>query len=414
MRKIKIGILSVLTGLMMTFLAAGCSGGGEQAAISTGIDKNELDPAVWGETYPVEYQSYLKNNEQSKTEFGGSEKESKFISEPEIKELFKGYGFSKDYNEDRGHTFAMEDLLSSGRIGDQTPGSCLTCKTPAVPKLMKDLGDSYYTTSLKDLAKDVKHAIACSDCHDPANMDIRVTRPAFTEAMKKQGVDINKASKQDMRTYVCAQCHVEYYFEKDTNVVTYPWDNGMEPEQIEKYYDSFNFSDWQHPDSEAPMRKTQHPEFETWSTGVHGTAGVSCADCHMPYMREDGKKYSSHWWTSPLKTIEVSCQTCHDQDAEWLKERVLNTQERTQETQERTSKVIVRAHRAIKAAIAEPGAERSKIREAQEMVSRAQWYWDWVAAENSRGFHNPVQALDSLGQAADYGYQAIELAEGSY
>lgn len=392
------------------FLISGCSGGSQNTTVS--IDENELDPAVWGKYYPLQYKSSLQNNEMSKTGFGGSVKETKYTAEPEILELFKGYGFSKEYNEDRGHTYALQDLLASKRVDAKTPGSCITCKTPSAPVLIKKLGPAYYTTPVIQLAKQVKHSISCADCHDPKTMALRVTRPAFIQAMKDRGIDVNKASRQEMRSYVCGQCHVEYYFQKGSKVVTYPWANGVEPNQIEAYYDKLNFSDWEHPDSKAKMRKVQHPEFETWSTGTHGSAGVSCSDCHMPYVREDGKKYSSHWWTSPLKTIDISCQTCHKQDAAWLKERVLNTQTKTFYMQSKAGNVIAEAHQAIKNALESAKVDKNKINEAQKLVVKAQWYWDWVAAENSRGFHNPVQALDSLGLAIDYAHQAKNTANG--
>ncbi|MDT3698714.1 MAG: ammonia-forming cytochrome c nitrite reductase subunit c552 [Thermincola sp.] len=408
MKRIFRGLFLIVLSITL-ILIAGCNGKTEEAAKIVPISENELDPAVWGKYYPSQYTSYLKNDEIAKTDFGGSVKESKFITEPEIKELFKGYGFSKEYNEDRGHTYALEDMLASKRVGPTTPGSCLSCKTPSAPKLMAQMGDAYFTTPVVELAKQAKHSIACADCHDSKTMDLKVTRPAFIEAMKERGVDVSKATKQEMRSYVCGQCHVEYYFQKDSQKVTYPWTEGMEPDQINAYYDKMNFSDWEHPDSKAKMRKVQHPEFETWSSGTHGSAGVSCSDCHMPYMREDGKKISSHWWTSPLKTIDVSCQTCHKQDAKWLKDRVLNTQTKTFEMQTRAAKVLTEAHQAVKNALGDAGADKNKIKEAQELTAKAQWYWDWVAAENSRGFHNPVQTMDSLGIAIDYAHKAKEL-----
>lgn len=365
-------------------------------------------------SFPIQYKSYLKNNEAAKTEFGGSVKESKFKTEPEIVNLFAGYGFSKEYNEDRGHTNAVQDLLSSKRVNDTTVGSCLTCKTPSAPKLIAEMGKKYYKTPVKELAKNVKHPVSCADCHDAKTMALKITRPAFVEGMKSRGIDVTKASKQDMRTYVCAQCHVEYYFQPESKEVIFPWENGVEPGQIFDYYKKINFSDWEHPESKAKMIKAQHPEFETWSTGVHGSAGVSCSDCHMPYMKEDGEKYSSHWWTSPLKTMDVSCQVCHQQDVEWLKERVSNTQNRTFKLQTTAAKALEEAHAAIKQALAAPGADPNKIKQAQETIVKAQWYWDWVAAENGRGFHNPVQAVDSLGQAVDYANKAKDMAKTSY
>lgn len=407
--KLRFFFIAVLV-IAITITGAACTAKEEKSSGKALIGAEELDPAVWGKYFPLQYESYLKNNEEAKTEFGGSVKESKFNSEPEIVKLFQGYSFSKEYNEDRGHTYALQDLLSSKRVNATTPGTCLTCKTPSAPVLMKKLGSKYFTTPLVELAKNAKHPVACADCHDPATMELRITRPAFIKAMQERGIDVNKASKKEMRSYVCAQCHVEYYFRKDTKELVFPWAEGTEPEQIERYYDKIGYYDWEHPDSGARMRKVQHPEFETWSSGVHGRAGVSCADCHMPYMIKDGQKYSSHWWTSPLKTIDVSCQVCHQQDSKWLKERVHEIQSRTFSMQNRAAKTIVDAHEAIKAALTRPGVDLKKLEKARELVAKAQWYWDWVAAENSRGFHNPVQALDTLGRAVDYAHQAIQLA----
>ena len=58
----------------------------------------------------------------------------------------------------------------------------------------------------------LKHSISCANCHDPKTMKLRVINPAFIEAMKKRGIDTSAASQEDMRSYVCGQCHVEYYF----------------------------------------------------------------------------------------------------------------------------------------------------------------------------------------------------------
>jgi formate-dependent nitrite reductase cytochrome c552 subunit len=68
--------------------------------------------------------------------------------------------------------------------------------------------------------KHVTHPIACIDCHEPTTMQLRVTRPGFIEGIRalkdsqgEKDYDVNQtATRQEMRTYVCAQCHVEYYF----------------------------------------------------------------------------------------------------------------------------------------------------------------------------------------------------------
>ena len=59
-----------------------------------------------------------------------------------------------------------------------------------------------------------------------------------------------------------------------------------------------------------------------WSQGIHARSGVSCADCHMPYMREGAIKVSNHQVRSPLLDVSRSCQTCHRFPEEELKARV--------------------------------------------------------------------------------------------
>ena len=154
-------------------------------------------------------------------------------------------------------------------------------------------------------------------------------RPAFIEAMAKRGIDIKQATRQEMRTYVCAQCHVEYYWPKETMYLTFPWAKGLVIDSIEAYYDSLHFKDWVHEETGAPMLKMQHPEFEIYSTGIHARSGVACADCHMPYVREGAMKVTDHWIRTPLAHVNAACGTCHKQDEQELKDRILTIQNNT-------------------------------------------------------------------------------------
>lgn len=253
----------------------------------------------------------------------------------------------------------------------------------------------------------------CANCHDPATMDLRVINPAFLEAMNRRGIDVSKASRQEMRSYVCGQCHAEYYFEPGSSRVVFPWDRGLTPPAMYEYYagkpNGF-LQDWRHPDSQAAMLKAQHPDFETWSQGTHGRAGVSCADCHMPFMRDNGQKYSSHWVTSPLKHLQASCRTCHTQTEEWLSERVKSAQDQTWQLLHTAGLTIAKAHAATGSAAARPSADPAGLAKARELIRQAQWYWDMVAAENSMGFHNPTGSLNVLGQSIDLAHQAIDSA----
>ncbi len=379
------------------------------------IPEGEYDPAVWGRKYPLEYASFQKNLEMfaSPTDFGGSVKFQHSLRQPEILVNFKGNAFSKDYTEDRGHPYSLTDLKESKRVTPESPGACMTCKTANIAGIFKESGWTYAKKPLTELYPRARHAIGCANCHNPSNMELRVVNPAFIEAMQRRGVDVTKASREEMRTYVCGQCHAEYYFEPGTSRVVMPWDKGIHPEQIYAYYGTkpggFE-GDWNHPDSQTMMLKAQHPDFEVHSTGTHARMGISCADCHMPYMREGGRKYSSHWVTSPMRKTDASCRRCHPEDARMLLERVKATQKSVWELQHTAGLRISKAHEAIAKTLAAKTANKEELEKARENLRRAQWYWDFVAAENSMGFHNPALCLNLLGQSIDLAHKATESA----
>lgn len=385
------------------------------AVTVTPLPATEYDPAVWGQYYPLQYQSYQKNSETaaSPTGYNGSINYEKAERQSELYTNFAGNPFSKDYTEDRGHLYALEDLSRSKRIGPTSKGACITCKTPQVEAFYQESGWGYAAKPLSELLGRTKHPVTCANCHDPATMNLRVLNPAFIEALERRGIDIKKASRNEMRSYVCGQCHAEYYFAPGTTQVVFPWDKGLTPQEMYEYYSAApqGFTgDWVHPDSQAAILKAQHPDFEEWQNGTHGKFGVSCADCHMPYLRSGGKKYSSHWMTSPLRTVEQSCRPCHEQGSEQLYQQVKATQDNTWMLQRRAGLLVARAHAAIKKAATVPTVNPTELAQARELVRKAQWHWDYVAAANSQGFHNAVQELHTLGQAIDYANQAVEAA----
>ena len=408
-RTLRLGYLCLVAVIL---LITGCSKAEETnnaAELKTGLAKDEISNEAFKELFPLQYDSYLKNEKMEDTQFAGSVKTSKFVEnkEPLLPILFNGYGFATDYNEDRGHVYANEDIRAIARITDKSIGSCLTCKSTAVPHMIEEMGDAYWSGNFnKDIwpkAESMGHSpIGCSDCHDPETMDLRITRPSFTKAMESKGVDMSNPTKNEMRSYVCGQCHVEYYFAAKNGEVTFPWANGFKPDEMYEYYETTakenGFEkDWIQNVSGTPMLKSQHPEFETHMEGPHGKAGVSCADCHMPYERIDGKKkITSHWWTSPLKTMKQSCGTCHtNRDLDDLKDRVLGIQEANFEALHEAQGVSTAAHYYVNKMIIS-GVAPEKIKQAQEYVRKGQWFWDIVAAENSVGFHNPQGSMDSL------------------
>lgn len=375
----------------------------------------EHDPAVWGKYYPLQYESYKKmyDTHQSPSGYGGGIKVQKSEMQPEILTNFGGMPFSKDYKNTRGHVYSLDDVRESKRIGPASKGACITCKTPYLEDYYKESGWGYANKPLTELLDKSKHPITCSTCHDPETMNLRVINPAFQEAMERKGVDLTKAKREEMRTYVCAQCHSEYYFEPGTTRVVFPWDKGLKADEMYAYYsekpNKFE-QDWVHPDSKAKMLKAQHPDYELFAGGSHAKSGVSCSDCHMPYMRKDGQKYTSHWIGSPLRTLDASCGTCHNQGEAWLKERIKNNQDSTWQAQHQAGLSVARAHEAVKKAMAAPGVNAAELANAQELLRKAQWYWDYVAASNGMGFHNPTQALSTLTQSNEFAHQAIDAA----
>jgi nitrite reductase (cytochrome c-552) len=376
------------------------------------VGEFEIDPKVWGENFPFEYDTYVKTEtNEGPTFYGGSDNYQKLEKYPNLVTLFAGYSFSKDYREERGHYWALTDVQSTKRVNDKTANTCITCKSPQVLIDIQKMGpENFYKALFKDVGGHYKQSIACLDCHDPKTMELRVMRPAFIEALERRGIDIKKASRQEMRSYVCGQCHVEYYFKGEGNYLTFPWDKGYNIDSIEAYYDEYGFKDWTHETSGAPMIKMQHPEFETWNTGIHARSGVACVDCHMPYERVGSVKVTNHWLRSPLRNINNACQTCHKWDEAELTARVKNIQDKTFETMVKSEIAIIDAINAIKKA-KDAGATDEQLKNARYLHRRAQLRWDFVAAENSMGFHSPQETMKTLANAIDFARQSQLEAE---
>ncbi len=366
---------------------------------------------VWGENFPREYESYLKTlNTDFASKHGGSKMIDYLEKYPELVVLWAGYLFSRDYNQGRGHAYAVEDIRNTLRTGDNNfspqPATCWTCKSTDVPRMMNQMGvENYYKAKWKDLGSEHVNPIGCQDCHDPKTLNLRITRPALIEAFQRQGKDIKSFSRQEMRSLVCAQCHVEYYFKGEGKYLTFPWDKGFSADSMEAYFDAIEFSDWTHALSKAPMLKAQHPDYELYMTGIHAIRGVSCADCHMPYKSEGGVKFTDHHIQSPLNNVANTCQVCHREDTQRLIQDVYDRQDRIEELRRIAEKTIAAAHIEAKTAW-DNGATENQMKEILQLIRHAQWRWDWVAAANGLGFHAPVEALRVLGTAIQKGEEA--------
>ncbi len=416
------------------------------------LNEDTIDPAEWGKNFPRQYDGYKRTAENTSRRHGGSEAISKLDDDPRLRRIFAGYPFSVDYRERRGHAFMLEDQDNTERVKQfKQPGACLHCHASIIPAYRKEGGGDVMkgfevvcAMPLKDARQLVSHPVACIDCHDPQTMQLRVTRPGFINGIKelarhvadeeakrpegrdaalphltsihqwarhwnkgddKQEYDVNSlATRQEMRSFVCGQCHVEYYFKGDRKTVTYPWHKGLRAEQIESYYDGEKFTDYVHGETGAPILKAQHPEFELWNQGIHARSGVACADCHMPYQREGAVKISDHQVRSPLLNVARACQTCHRYPEEEIKARAEAIQARNKALMDRAEDALVDLLDSLKAA-KQGNVSADVLTEARALQRKAQWRVDFINAENSMGFHAPQESARVLGEAIDYARQ---------
>ena len=436
------------------------------------LGEQTTNPAEWGKNYPRQYDAYRRTVDMQHTRYGGSEADpfavgaegvqrtvSKIDQDPRLRAMWDGYAFAVDFREERGHAYMLNDQRETERVTRRPQaGSCLHCHASVTSAYRKAgledgapgaLSDPLFSATGReqlmkgfvrvsaepyvDATQRVEHPVTCLDCHDPESMQLRVTRPGLLEGIaalaasdepvphlpsierwragdRDEPYDPNQlATRQEMRSLACAQCHVEYYCASKTTLF-FPWHKGLKAERIEAYYDEYAFPDgtpfydWKHQASGAEVIKVQHPEFELWSQGIHARAGVACADCHMPYIREGALKISDHHVRSPLLGIARSCQVCHRTDEAELEQRVLIIQDRTRKLMDRGLDAIVALIADI-AAARKAGATDDQLREARRFQRQAQFRVDFVNAENSMGFHAPQEAARLLGEAIDYAHQ---------
>ncbi|MCC7146488.1 MAG: ammonia-forming cytochrome c nitrite reductase subunit c552 [Phycisphaeraceae bacterium] len=362
----------------------------------------ETDSSVWGLNFPREYASYKQmQDDTTKTKHGGAFPRDYLEESPTTVLLFSGYAFAKEYRQARGHLYAIQDVTGTKRVDEKTPATCWSCKSPDVPRLMAQMGpEKFYASMFKDLKSEITHPIGCLDCHEPNTMRLRISRPALREAFARQGKDIEQVSHQEMRSLVCAQCHVEYYFKGDGKYLTFPWDKGTSVENMEAYYEEYGFKDWVHAISKTPMLKMQHPDYEVYTKGIHAYRNVACADCHMPYRTEGGAKFTDHHVQSPLLNIANSCAVCHRWGEEEIRTRVEAIQDKVLEGRVRAERAVALAHLDI-AACMQAGATDEELKDVRQMVRGAQMRWDYVAANNGMGFHAPQECMRILQAAVD-------------
>ncbi|NJD36963.1 MAG: ammonia-forming cytochrome c nitrite reductase subunit c552 [Geobacter sp.] len=427
--------------LLVTLLAAALCGAAITACSPPKAEKTKLveipdgtiDPAVWGKNFPEQYETWKATAQptpegKSKYKKGndGGKVYDKLSEYPFIALLFNGWGFGIEYNAPRGHVYMMKDQAEIAPSRLKGGGACLTCKTPYAPQLAEKHKLGYFSVPYKDAVNLIpkEHqelGVACIDCHNNKDMGLKISRGfTLTKAMDKMGVDQTKLTNQDKRNLVCAQCHVTYVIPKDAEMksqdVFFPWDGskmGNIPIEniIKKIRSDKAYGEWTQAVTGFKLAYIRHPEFEMYSNqSVHWMAGVSCADCHMPYTKVGSKKISDHRIMSPLKNDFKACQQCHTESPEWLKTQVITIQDRAASQYIRSGYALATVAKLFELTHKQQAAGKQID---QKLYDLAKDYYEegfyrnlFFGAENSIGFHNPTEAMRILGDASMYAGKA--------
>lgn len=394
------------------------------------IPENEVDPEVWGKVYPIHYEMYKQSQEptpagKSKYKRGWDTDKviyDKLSEYPFMALLYNGWGFGIEYNEPRSHFYRVIDQLEIDPSRLKPGGVCLTCKSSYAPELEAKYGIAYYNRPYKEVwswipEKHRKLGDSCIDCHNPKDASLQIRR-GFTlvKALQTMGVDTNTIPHQQMRSIICAQCHVTYVVPRDKDMkptgLFFPWQGsklgGISIENIIKVLKSDpSYGEWKQAVTGFKLAYIRHPEFEFFSNNsTHWNAGVSCADCHMPYKKVGGFKVSEHRIMSPLKSDMKACLQCHGETPEWLKQRVLTIQDRTMSLLIRAGYQTAVAAKlfeiANKAQESGKQLDQNLYNRAKDLYLEALYRVIFIGAENSIGFHNPTEAGRILGDATAY------------
>lgn len=405
---------------------AGCSPQKPEPVKTAVIADGEMNPANWGKAYPLEYDSWLKTKEprpvgktKYKNDFDARNTHYDKLSEyPFMSLLFNGWGFGVEYNEPRGHHHMVTDQVEIDPSRVKAGGACLTCKSPYVPKLKSELGASYFKDPYLDVLRKIPEegrelGASCIDCHENKNMGLKLSRWTLQNALKEIGKNPDQLTRQELRSLVCAQCHVTYVIPKDKEMkstdVFFPWqgskEGGISIENIIKVMRSNPaHEEWKQNVTGFKVAFIRHPEYEFFSmNSVHYNAGVACADCHMPYTRVGSAKISDHNVQSPLKADLKACQQCHTETPEWLSRQVFAIQDRTISLMNRAGYATAVAAKLFE--IANKAKEEGKAVDqglydrAKDLYLEAFYRNIYTGAENSIGFHNPSEAGRICGDA---------------
>ncbi|UMZ73767.1 ammonia-forming cytochrome c nitrite reductase subunit c552 [Natranaerofaba carboxydovora] len=460
MKKVVFLVVLFSLALIFTFHAIGCDPGevdepdevdkkeekpdeglAEEPKEFTGLDLEEAaDPDAWNEFFPNQYATWEETSEMNEmgvdTTFGGASKDGELIDYTEVYPFlqtnYDGFGFAESYNRSRGHYYALEDVKETGRLPDweDRPATCLACKSSDVVVGEEEHGGDFYDASFEEVVGD--NTVSCLDCHSHEDGSVQAQRGYVDQAFEiseDQFKNIDPFDEDYENDQTCAQCHVNYYFEFDTDKEfveakgqpILPWSEGLAAEEQYEHYEKVGFDgEFEHARTGTPTIKAQHPEYELLHEGkesnVHSDMGLSCVDCHMPETEsDDGETFSSHKWTSPL-TDEDSiddCLSCHSdwEDQDEVKEKTAEVQEGVYEKQNRIGEKLEEFIDKLADAKDDEELTGENLEEAQSIHREAQFYWDFIWVENSNGFHNWDEAYRVLNKADEMIDEGMEFLE---
>jgi nitrite reductase (cytochrome c-552) len=380
---------------------------------------------AWKDIYPHEYETSLLNK---MNDTDGNSEDPLFEARgdmikmyPMLPVIWAGTGFNKFYNEPNGHNYSLDDIRVSGRVWDAEKGvfketafaNCLTCKSADFTALYQVQGDAIFSQPIAEVDAKLTEPISCYNCHenklatDATEKSLTVTQAFFVDAL---GSD---ASKVDVGSQTCGQCHNEYYFAPANKAVTNPYTGlaAMTPEAMYEQYKSIGadgtaFVDYTNPNTGTKQLKAQHPEFEFVFGGAGSSMaqrGYGCVDCHMEgqQLADDGTQYTSHLLISPLENEEFLATTCNmgagcHTD---LKSQVATWQKTSEDTVMAVGTKLEDLNIRLAAAVAESTMSEESLDEIRELNREAQWYWDFVMVENSEGAHNPRLSEETLARS---------------
>lgn len=324
--------------------------------------------------------------------------------------------------------------------------TCIQCKTSDHILKWKFMGDKDprakwdRTSDLVEIAKETNNPMGCIHCHDPHGTQPRIVRDALIQTLEKgSAIFAGKDGKTDLQVIsfrdgfrkigimkkadsrmMCAQCHVDYAcspgFEFDSGKKVGYDDQRVNhiplvgPKELLAHSKEQNFYEFRHAVTGARLVKIRHPEAETFRGSVHDRAGVTCADCHMPVMKnKQGKNYKTHMVIKPKNHIKEACLNCHAHKGATVEQKLYQLEAAQNYIRGKMRKAEYWLGQLIDtyAAAKRWGVDDATLARAREKHEEAHVLWEWWTAENSDGFHNPDLARDSLTASISASKEAV-------